>query len=212
MAEDDERGYGAVGLGRTLALSDGIFAIAMTLVAFQIQAPNLQGSEVHHLARALGHLGGPYFVFALTFFVIGGFWKGHHRLFARLARVDDRLMSLNLVFLATIAIFPFPSSVLGRYGGETAAVVLYAGTVILVGTLLGVLTLVARRRRLFASSVTPAAVHTVVWRAGSLVAIFAASIPVAFVAPSVAPFVWIAVLPARLLVTRFRRDRLPKQP
>ena len=44
MDEDDEREAGSIGLGRTLALSDGIFAIAMTLVAFQIQAPNLHGS------------------------------------------------------------------------------------------------------------------------------------------------------------------------
>jgi len=56
MQEDDERGGGGVALGRTLALSDGIFAIAMTLLAFQIQPPDLHGNEVHHLASALAPL------------------------------------------------------------------------------------------------------------------------------------------------------------
>ncbi|HEU5003343.1 MAG TPA: TMEM175 family protein [Actinomycetota bacterium] len=197
--EDDEREEGRVGLGRTLALSDGIFAIAMTLVAFQIQAPNLQGGAVHHLAHALGKMGADYYVFALTFFVIGGFWLGHHRLFRQLRRADEGFMSLNLVFLATIALLPFPSSVMGRYGGQASAVILYATNMIAVGLLLGLLTLVAQHRNLLADSMTPAGVRRALWRSGWLVAVFAASIPVALVDANIAPFVWLAILPMRLI-------------
>lgn len=195
--EDDERA-GQAGFGRTLALSDGIFAIAMTLVAFQIQAPNLHGRAVHMLATALKHEAGSYYVFALTFFVIGGFWMGHHRLFARIKRVDDRLMAINLVFLAAIAVLPFPSAVLGRYGGETVSAVLYAANMVVVGGLLGVLTLTARQRHLLAASMDPPAVRRALWRSWSLVTVFGASIPVALVAPQIAPYMWIAVLPVQV--------------
>lgn len=194
--EDDERA-GQAGFGRTLALSDGIFAIAMTLVAFQIQAPTLRHGQ--SLAHALASQGDSYYVFALTFFVIGAFWMGHHRLYARLKRVDDRLMSINLLFLAGIAILPFPSGVLGRYGGQSVAVILYAGNMIVVGALLGYLTLAARSRHLLLPSMDEVAVRRALWRSGLLIIIFAVSIPVAVVWPKEAPFLWLAMFPARLV-------------
>ena len=152
MDEDDERSAGAIGLGRTLALSDGIFAIAMTLLAFQIQVPNLTGNEVHHLSRALGDLGDRYYVFALTFSVIGLFWLAHHRLFNQVERADEPLMLLNLLLLMTIAFLPFSSSVLGRYGGERVAVIFYASSLAVTGTLLTALIAVARHRRLLVAT------------------------------------------------------------
>lgn len=210
MDEDDERGGAGlapvVGLGRTLALSDGIFAIAMTLVAFQIQVPDLRGSQVHHLGQALRHLGPSYYVFGLTFFVGGAFWLAHHRLFRHLARADERLMTLNLVFLAAIAFLPFPTGVLGRYGAERSAVILYASVMIAGGLLLGSLTLVARHRQLLTPTMTPAAVRSSLLRSGSMVAVFAASIPLAVANPRVAPYAWIVIFPVRLL-TRPRRSR-----
>ena len=105
--EDDERVDAAMGLGRMLALSDGIFAIAMTLLAFQIQPPDLRGRDVHQLARALGALGDRYYVFALSFWVIGMIWLGHHRLFRSVERADEALMVINLLFLMTVAALPF---------------------------------------------------------------------------------------------------------
>jgi uncharacterized membrane protein len=199
--EDDERTYGGVALGRTLALSDGIFAIAMTLVAFQIQSPEVKSNQ---LAHGLGKLGDQYFVFALTFAVIGLFWLGHHRLFGVVQRADEPLMVLNLAFLMTIAILPFPSSVLGRYGGQRPAVVLYASNMVLAGSLLTALILVARHRALLAPT-SPPVVRKALWRSGSMVAVFAVSIPVALVTPKVAPYTWIAILPLRLAGSRSRR-------
>jgi uncharacterized membrane protein len=211
MAEDDERGDSGVGLGRTLALSDGIFAIAMTLLAFQIQPPDLRGKDVHHLAKALGDLGGRYFVFALSFWVIGLFWLAHHRLFRHVERTDEVLMTLNLVFLMTVAALPFPSAVLGRYGGQRAAVVLYASTMTIAGILMTALTLLVQRRRLLGPTANPAGVRRGVWRAGSMAGVFALSIPVAVAAPSVAPYTWLAVLPLRAF-PRIRTARVMDPP
>ncbi|MDQ6614427.1 MAG: TMEM175 family protein [Actinomycetota bacterium] len=195
--EDDERGDGGVGLGRMLALSDGIFAIAMTLLAFQIQPPDLHGNDVHRLARALGHLGDRYYVYVLSFSVIGGFWLAHHRLFRHVERADEALMLINLVFLMIVAALPFPSAVLGRYGGQRAAVVLYASTMTFAGILMLALTVVAERRRLLAPTTTAAGIRRGIWRAGTMAGVFALSIPIAIAAPSVAPYSWIAILPLR---------------
>jgi uncharacterized membrane protein len=138
-------------------------------------------------------------VFALTFFVIGGIWIGHPRLFGQIKRADMGLLTVNLVFLATIALLPFPSSVLGRYGSQPEALFLYAATMIAVSGLLGALTLTAAHRRLLAPSTGPGVVRRSLWRSATVTTIFAVSIPVALVSPGAAPWVWAAILPVRLL-------------
>jgi uncharacterized membrane protein len=200
MREDDERDDGGIGLGRTLALSDGIFAIAMTLVAFQVQLPT--GSRP--LTRKLESLGDSYLVYFISFAVIGLLWLAHHRLFRSIERADESLMILNLAFLMTVAALPFPCSVLGRYGSHTAAVVLYASAMAVAGSLLAALTLVAHWRRLVKPTATRDGFRAGLWRSGSMVATFLISIPVAFVAPNVAPYLWIVLMPARFLTPRSR--------
>jgi uncharacterized membrane protein len=205
MQEDDEEAGGGIALGRTLALSDGIFAIAMTLLAFQIQPPDLHGSQIHHLASALGALGSSYFVYVLSFAVIGSLWLAHHRIFRHVRRADEALMSLNVLFLMAIAAMPFPSAVMGRYGSERTAVVLYASSMIVAGSLLGALLLVARRRGLLTPGTSHEGVVAGLWNSASTVAVFTLSIPVALVAPTVAPYTWLVVLPLRLVSGRVSR-------
>lgn len=179
MSEDDEGSTASLGLNRTLALSDGVFAIAMTLLAFQLQPPDLSGAQLHHLSHALGTMGDRYYVYLLSFMVIGGVWLAHHRLFAHLRQVDEFLMLLNVVFLMTVAVLPFPTAVLGRYGNQATAVVLYAAVMALTGTLLTLLLVAARHRGLLAPAATAAQQRAILWRSGLMVAVFSLSIPVA---------------------------------
>jgi uncharacterized membrane protein len=199
MQEDDEGGGEGLALGRTLALSDGIFAIAMTLLAFQIQPPDLHGSEVHHLASVLGALGNRYFVYVLSFAVIGTLWLAHHRIFRNVRRADEALMSLNVLFLMAVAALPFPSAVMGLYGSQRTAVVLYASSMAVAGSLLGALLLVARRRRLLTPEATQEGIVASLWNSAATVVVFTLSIPVALVAPTVAPYTWLVVIPLRLV-------------
>ncbi len=202
--EDDERGGDGVSLGRTLALSDGIFAIAMTLAAFQIQAPAVSAGK--DLAGTLGRLSDDYIAYFITFAVIGLLWLAHHRLFRNIERADEPLMLLNLVFLLIVAALPFPSAVLGRFGDQAVAVVLYASAMAAAGLLLAALTLVAHHRRLFVVD-SPDQLGVALWRSGSMSALFLASIPVALVDPRSAPFVWILVFPLRFADSSRRRRR-----
>src|SRR3984893_2748722 len=199
MQEDDEGGGEGLALGRTLALSDGIFAIAMTLLAFQIQPPDLHGSEIHHLASVLGALGNRYFVYVLSFAVIGTLWLAHHRIFRNVRRADEALMSLNVLFLIAVAALPFPSAVMGLYGSQRTAVVLYASSMAVAGSLLGALLLLARGRRLLTPEATQEGIVASLWNSAATVAVFTLSIPVALVAPTVAPYTWLVVIPLRLV-------------
>jgi uncharacterized membrane protein len=198
MSEDDESGGTPFSMGRTLSLSDGIFAIAMTLLAFQVQPPDLHGDQEHHLAQALADLSSRYWVYALSFAVIGIFWMAHHRLFGYFEAIDDTTTILNLVVLMAMAALPFPSAVLGRYGQERVAVILYAASMAVAGTLMLSLWIVADRRHLLSDRATRAEIKAGLWRGGSTAAVFAVSIPVAVVSPRVAKFLWIIVLVLRV--------------
>jgi uncharacterized membrane protein len=209
MQEDDEGGGERLALGRTLALSDGIFAIAMTLLAFQIQPPDLHGSEIHHLASVLGALGNRYFVYVLSFAVIGTLWLAHHRIFRNVRRADEALMSLNVLFLMAVAALPFPSAVMGLYGSQRTAVVLYASSMAVAGSLLGALLLLARGRRLLTPEATQEGIVASLWNSAATVVVFTLSIPVALVAPTVAPYTWLVVIPLRLVKGKVSRRAAP---
>jgi uncharacterized membrane protein len=169
----------------------------MTLLAFQIQPPNLKGAAVHHLAHALAAMSSRYFVFFISFAVIAAFWLAHHRTFSHIAKADRPLRALNLLFLMTVAALPFPSAVLGLYGSEPVAVVLYAASMAVTGLLLTALLGLAVHRRLLMAGSTREGVAAGVWASGSMSAVFVLSIPVALVAPTIAPYTWLATFPVR---------------
>jgi uncharacterized membrane protein len=131
MAADDERpGPGAD--SRTLALSDGVFAIAMTLLVLSIGMP--RPGQHERLGSALWQHNGELFSWLLSFVVIGAAWMRHRRLLGSVHGVDRTLTQLNLVYLGGVAFLPYPTEVLGAYGSRPAAVGLYACTAALVST------------------------------------------------------------------------------
>nr|MBA3301869.1 DUF1211 domain-containing protein [Thermoleophilaceae bacterium] len=86
-------------LNRTTAFSDGVFAIAITLLVLNVEI----GTNEPALGEALSALLPEIFSYALSFAVIGRYWVLHHRLFGDLEGVDGRLTTLNLAFLAFVA-------------------------------------------------------------------------------------------------------------
>ncbi len=185
---------------RIVAFSDGVFAIAITLLVLNLDvAKNLAGSE---LADALWGERGSLLACAISFAVIGRFWVVHHRFFGEVTAFDGRLLGLNLLYLGCIVLIPFSSEVLGEYGGETAAVVLYSANlvaVILVGQLMAA---DANRAGLTTADEKTRREGSV--RSMYIAAVFLLSIPVAFVAPTVAPYMWLVLFldPAGRLARR----------
>src|SRR4051812_9026863 len=113
-------------VGRLIAFTDGVFAIAITLLVLNFDEPSGSDTEVlHELTKQWPSL----LAYFLSFAVIGRFWIVHHRVFSVVRRVDSGLVTLNLVYLAFIVVIPFTTEVLGDYSDTTEAVVLYAAAI-----------------------------------------------------------------------------------
>jgi TMEM175 potassium channel family protein len=152
-----------VGTGRLETFSDGVFAIAITLLILEIRPPE----DFSHLARGLLDLWPSYAAYAASFLLIGGVWVNHHAMFRRIARADRWLLLLNLLLLLDVAFLPFPTAVLAealREGeGEVVACVLYGATLTIGGVFFNSLWAYAASHggRLLRPEVAPAAARGV---------------------------------------------------
>ena len=118
---------------RTLSFTDGLFAIAITLLVIDLAVPVLHhDSSIHELADRLNDEKEKFISFFISFAVIGRYWIAHHTFFSQLARMDRPLIALNLLYLAFIAFLPFPTALLGEYFSNPLSVVIYAVTVAIV--------------------------------------------------------------------------------
>lgn len=198
-SEDDERAW--YGLGRLLTLSDGVFAIALTLLVLSLRVD--LATPASQLSKALRDAEPELYAYALSVLVIGAFWMGHHRAYARMERVDAVLLWMNIAFLGLVALIPYPTDLLGRYSHETAASALY-GAVIGLGALVTVaVSLYAGHQRLTDAG----SVLSGVARGLPIAVVFLASIPVAVWSPRAAQYMWILAVPARLMASRMTTRR-----
>ncbi len=122
-------------LERMAFFSDAVFAIAITLLVIEIRLPEVESHSSQALGQALLGLFPHYLGFIISFFVIGRFWIGHHRVIGHLRTCDDGLIWRNLLFLLTIAFMPFPTAVISEYGDTTMGVAVYAGWLMVAGLL-----------------------------------------------------------------------------
>lgn len=114
---------------RLVNFSDGVFAIAITLLVLSIPVPDLSGAQADELGDRLADVTPEIAAYLLSFAVIGRFWISHHALLGSIGKPDKRLAGLNLVYLAVIVFIPFPTELVGRYGNEFAAFTWYAVTI-----------------------------------------------------------------------------------
>jgi uncharacterized membrane protein len=121
---------------RVEALTDGVFAIAMTLMVFSIHVPQLSGTEVAELPHRLLALWSAFFIYGVTFAMLGIFWVAHHTHFYFLQRIDRNSIWINIAFLFSVSMFPFSASLLGEYPGQRVAVICYGVNLALSALLL----------------------------------------------------------------------------
>jgi uncharacterized membrane protein len=118
---------------RVVFFSDAVFAIAITLLVIEIHVPHIAVRTDAGLGQALLELLPKYIGFVVSFFVIGRFWIGHHRICGHLAKADEGFISRNLLFLLLIAFGPFPTALISEYPDFRIAIGVYAGWLILAG-------------------------------------------------------------------------------
>jgi uncharacterized membrane protein len=139
-----------VGKGRLETLTDGVFAIAMTILVFGLHVQQFTGVvSVEQLAQALLRQWPGLAAFALSFVVLGQFWVSAHNQFRFIRRADHWLIWLNIAYLLFISLVPFTADHLGRYGAVEPVVVLYGLDLLAISTLqLAMWTWATTRRRL----------------------------------------------------------------
>jgi uncharacterized membrane protein len=128
---------------RLEAFSDGVFAVAITLLVLDIHVPPVgdKGSLAHKLIS--GELWPHYAAYPVSFLTIGIIWINHHAMIRRLRTVDHSIMILNLILLMSVALLPFTTSLLATYlhasQGEHLAAAVYAGSFLLMSVAFGAL-------------------------------------------------------------------------
>jgi uncharacterized membrane protein len=193
-----------VEFGRIVAFSDGVFSIAITLLVLNLGIE--KGLTEGQIDNELWNQRDLLFAYAISFAVIGRFWLVHHRFFSEVKAFDGRLISLNLVYLGSVVLIPFSSELLGEYGGTTTAVVFYSANLAVV-VLLGLLMHVDARRRGL-TGIDPRSHRETQIRSFYIAGIFLLSIPLAYLAPDLAPYLWLVLFvdPSSRLARRSAGD------
>jgi uncharacterized membrane protein len=195
-------------LDRLAFFSDAVFAIAITLLVIEIHVPEVEDSAA--LGQALLGLIPKYIGFAISFFVVGRFWLGHHRVFGLLSRCDDRLIGRNLLLLMAIAFGPFPTALISEYTNASVAVFVYAGWLVTTGLLSRRLSgYVIKTPALWAAGVDGAVFERLRW--GSWTPIIAGLLAAAMgaIQPALAVVPLMASPLIGLITTRLAARRMP---
>jgi uncharacterized membrane protein len=186
---------------RLEALSDGIFAVAMTLLVIELKVPDHGIRTSAALASAvLGQL--PTFVaWAISFFVLAIFWTTHSRLFHFVGRVDEPMTWLMVAYLALVSLMPFSSALAGEYAGVSFAQIVYSAHMILLSTFsLLLVRYLCGHPELWAGEVPPRFYNGARFRTLSLMAI-----PINTAAPGFGSTAFILMFPLTRIGRRLER-------
>jgi uncharacterized membrane protein len=201
-ADEDEGTDDLPGVERLLTLSDGVVAIALTLLVLQLKFPALPAGQ-HDSALALGkelRTGAPQFTsYLISFYVIGQFWLSHHRVFRNITGHREGLAWWNFAFLLSITLMPFTSDLLGEYSDNPLAIQIFSLNLLAASLTTQATYLFARRRGLLSSDDEPSR-RTGQLRTIGLVLAVALSISLAHVNPSLAKYSWLLIAAVPLVV------------
>jgi uncharacterized membrane protein len=190
----------APSVDRLLTLSDGVVAIALTLLVLELKVPGrvIPPTSASSLATQLGEGTDHLLSYVISFYVIANFWLVHHRVFRRLTGQRESLAWWNFVFLFTITTMPFTSDLIGEYPENPLAVSIFALNLLLTSLSTQVILEVGRRTGVATPDPDPRAVRAGVAHLVGTSAVIVASIGLAWVNTDVAKFCWllIAVVPA----------------
>ena len=187
------------GVERLLALSDGVVAIAITLLVLQLNVPARlhDPASASELATQLGMGADQLVSYVISFYVVAQFWLVHHRVFRQIAGQREGLAWWNFAFLFTITLMPFTSDLLGEYSANPLAVDIFAVN-LLGATLATSLTLVyGRRQGLLTTETSARDTQAGQVRAAASVFVIVLSIGIAWVNTDAAKYCWLllAVVP-----------------
>jgi uncharacterized membrane protein len=180
---------------RVSALSDGIFAVAITLLVLSIALPTIHGRVTEaKMAHGLAQVWPHFFAYGLSFIIIGMFWVSHHALFSAIQKVDKTLIWLNMFYLLLIVFMPYPTNVLALFGDTMVATVLYASILAGAAILQAVMGFYAvHNHRLVDDNLDEKEANNYVRHSLLTAAVFLVSIVISQWSPVAAQYFWIVL-------------------
>jgi uncharacterized membrane protein len=190
--------------GRTEAFSDGVLAIAITILVLELSVPH---EDFTNLWRGILEQWPSYLAYATSFLTIGGIWLSHHSLFGRLQALDRRIMQLNLLLLMVVSFLPFPTKLMAEAihdpDAERAAVIFYGVVLLVISTLVAALWgTVARSPELLEPDVEKAEIDRIAEASAPHVGFYAVVTLIAIVAPQIAAFGFLLIAVALVVTAR----------
>ena len=173
-------------LDRIGALSDGLFAIAMTIIVLEIRVPDVQPHTDAALLGAIGQLGPRFLTYFLSFLTLGIFWNAQHAQLNYVARADRNFAWLQLVYLSIVALMPFSTSLLAEFIDLRVAFLVYWLNLYLLGVGLYAAWWYANRADLLTADASPGVryafrrrivVYQVAYGVGAVVAMLVGTLP-----------------------------------
>ncbi len=197
------------GTGRLEAFSDGVFAIAITLLILEINVPE---SAFGNLWRGIADQWPSYLAYVTSFLTIGGIWVAHHGIFRRLQYANKQLMVINLLLLMVVSFLPFPTKLMAETihdaDAARAAVIFYGAVLLVLSVLTWILwTAITRDRRVLRPEVSEEEIAAIARAATPNIGFYVGVIVLALIAPKVAVFGYLAI--AIVALARMRGDRTP---
>ena len=192
------------GTDRTEAFSDGVFAIAITLLILEVSVPE---RAFDNLWRGIADQWPSYLAYATSFITIGGIWLAHHGIFRRLQYANRPLMVINLLLLMAVSFLPFPTKLLAEAihdtNAERAAVIFYGGSLLVISFLFSALWgAVARDRHLLRPEVSEKEFNAIALATTPSFGFYIGVIVLALLAPRVAAFGYLFIAVAAVLRVR----------
>lgn len=187
--------YHGQDLSRVLALSDGVFAFAATLLVLSLALPlGTQGAAVRTYLLSSDFLR-PLYSYAISFLVISLWWRGHHLVFSYIRAYDGTLVRLNFVFLLFVAILPFATGVLTSSGSDPVGAVFFSLLQVASGIALGGVWLYASGRGQLVVMDLPGEWQRFIVRSVFFRPLFfAISLPLAFISVDLAEAIWVGIV------------------
>jgi len=189
---------------RIEALTDGIFAVAMTLLVMELKLPDAQAPG--GLASGLVQLIPKFVSWIISFFVLGIFWFNQQRLFHHVKHVDGKLVWLSILCLSLVSLMPFSSSITGQFTLMLFSQIFYsANMAMLAGVALVTNRYAFRHADLMGTPVTQGFYRGVRFRMVGLIVIAFAAVGVARVVPGAGNMAFLLMIPISILSRRLER-------
>lgn len=176
---------------RVEALSDGVFAIVITLLILDIRVPEVDYSQ---LSSALVAVLPRIFAYVISFGVIGVYWLAHHQSLQLIGKLNGWLIWLNFLYLLAVSFMPFPTALLGRYPMQPIPIVIYGLNLIIANATGLTLTLYLRAHPELGSGLVHRASHKSFYLYGFVNLSYLLAMALGFVAPTVSYAVFVVVL------------------